>query len=89
MPWNSTRFRFDNACKQGFVHEQALACEKMGNALYGWPGTTISQAMLYLERARGLYAQWGVCAKIKVDQVTLQTKKHSQKRSGSLIMRQV
>jgi hypothetical protein len=47
---------------EGFVHEQALACEKAGYALQKWGKA--ADGGKYLKQACSLYEQWGALAKV-------------------------
>jgi hypothetical protein len=48
--------------RQGFLHEQALACEKAANSLFRWGDLPTGRD--YLVSASSLYAQWGAFAKV-------------------------
>jgi hypothetical protein len=52
--------------RQGFVHEQALACERAGYALRQ-NGNRQGEAKHFLTQASSLYGQWG--AQVKVNQL--------------------
>lgn len=52
----------DAAQKEGFLHEQALACERAGYALIEWGSH--DDGYLYLKQACSLYEQWGALAKV-------------------------
>lgn len=48
--------------KEGFIHEQALACEKAGRILLEWDRK--AEGLEYLAQARDLYEEWGATAKL-------------------------
>ena len=48
--------------KEGFIHEQALACEKAGRVLLEWDRKP--EGLEYLAQARDLYEEWGATAKL-------------------------
>jgi hypothetical protein len=50
------------AGREGFLHEQAFACERAGYALLEWGRVAESRA--YLEQACTFYEQWGAHAKV-------------------------
>lgn len=51
------------AQREGFLNEQALACEKAGLSLLEWGEN--SKARTYFQAACTLYSQWGADAKMK------------------------
>jgi tetratricopeptide (TPR) repeat protein len=57
------RSAIDYFCEQGFLHEQALACELAAASLVGW-GKRVD-ALRYYEQAIALYQEWGSPAKVE------------------------
>lgn len=64
---DSAILKYDKAMqlaeKQGFVNEQALACEKAGTVLL--EAGRISDSEWYMTRSRHLYKKWGANAKVE------------------------
>jgi hypothetical protein len=52
----------DKAGEEGFLHEQALACERAGSALRR--SSDYAGALPFLCRAQSLYQEWGAHAKV-------------------------
>jgi hypothetical protein len=52
----------ETARREGFRHEEALACERAGLALLAW-GERLN-AREYLNSAHSLYSEWGALAKV-------------------------
>jgi hypothetical protein len=50
------------AKREGFLHEQALACERAGYALLKWG--RIAEGHEFLKQACSLYEHWGALAKV-------------------------
>ena len=70
------RRSMERAEAQGFVHEQALACERAGYALQELERGTRKDAREYLVRARQLYDKWGARTKVeKLDKVIAEAEK--------------
>lgn len=65
------------AAKEGFIQEEALACERYSLALFR-QGFNMSSARFYMDRAMELYRRWG--ASIKV--VQLETKQMACRKVG-------
>ncbi|CAB9511364.1 expressed unknown protein [Seminavis robusta] len=67
--YSSAVLKYDRAIasaeKEGFISDQAIACEKAGRMLY--QARRSVEAETYLEKARLLYMEWG--AQLKVDQM--------------------